>query len=141
MVGLNFYLQIVSIVHTLIVHTLFHLLWMLFIYLCFAGVVSSSPSTTNAGIYEDYPSVMYGPPNRRRLTEQEWEDSKAYWTKHAMSDLVSSPGFSDWITDNADRIRVVSSSSTDEVVGSDSDSTEEIVTGRSSSMLRLFNLW
>ncbi|PKI69171.1 hypothetical protein CRG98_010438 [Punica granatum] len=101
------------------------------------GVVS--PSSEARKNHPDYYSVLHKNPNRKKLSEQEWEDSKAHWTREAVSDLVSSPEFADWVIDHADRIRVVSSDS-DEAVGSDSDSTNE-VTAKSSNRLSLFSFW
>ncbi|KAI6697017.1 hypothetical protein NL676_017136 [Syzygium grande] len=88
----------------------------------------------------DYYSTLHRAPNRKKYTEQEWEDSKAYWTKQAMSELVSSPDFTDWIIEHADRIQITSGNGSDEAVGSDSDSTNE-ATLNSSNGFKLFNLW
>ncbi|KAK4787799.1 hypothetical protein SAY86_011632 [Trapa natans] len=89
-----------------------------------------------------YYSVIHKKPNRKKLSEQDWEDSKAYWTRHAVSDLVSSPEFADWIIDHADRIRVISNESLEEKVHvcSDSDSTNEVI-ARSSNRFSPFNFW
>ncbi|XP_030517609.2 uncharacterized protein LOC115731119 [Rhodamnia argentea] len=86
----------------------------------------------------DYYSTLHKTPNRKRYTEQEWEDSKAHWTRQAMSELASSPEFTDWIIEHADRIRITSGNSSHEAVGSDSDSTSE-ATLNSSNGFKLFN--
>lgn len=104
-----------------------------------AGVISRSAEASSRH-RQDYYSVLHKTPNRKKLSKQEWEDSKAYWTRQAMSDLVSSPDFADWVVDHADRIRVVSSESSEEPVASDSDSTDE-VTARSSNRFSLFSFW
>lgn len=103
-----------------------------------AGVVS--PPAEARRNHQDYYSVFHKTPNRKKFSEQEWEDSKAHWTRQAVSDLVSSPEFADWVIDHADRIRVVSSESSEEAVGSDSDSTEE-VTAKSSNRISPFSFW
>lgn len=88
----------------------------------------------------DYYSTLHKTPNRKKYTEQEWEDSKAHWTRQAMSELASSPEFTDWIIEHADRIQITSGNNSDEAVRSDSDSTNE-ATLNSSNGFRLFNFW
>lgn len=91
-----------------------------------AGVVSSSVGARRN--CPDYCPVLDKILDRRKFSEQEWEDSKAHWTRQAVSDLVSSPEFTDWAIDHADRIKFVSSDSSDEAVGSDSGPTDEVTT-------------
>lgn len=88
----------------------------------------------------DYYSTLHKTPNRKKYTEQEWEDSKAHWTRQAMSELASSPEFTDWIIEHADRIQITSGNNSDEAVRSDSDSTNE-ATLNSSNGFKLFNFW
>ncbi|KAI4386625.1 hypothetical protein MLD38_004542 [Melastoma candidum] len=85
-----------------------------------------SPSSSGSrGDKQHYYSVLHKTPNRKRFTKEEWEESKSQWTREAMSGLVSSPEFADWIIEHAGRIRVSSGDSSDEEeLCSDSDSTD-----------------
>ncbi|KAI4381602.1 hypothetical protein MLD38_007662 [Melastoma candidum] len=81
-------------------------------------------SSESRGDDQDYYSVLHKTPDRKRFTEEEWKESKSQWTREAMSGLVSSPEFADWIIEHANRIRVSSGDSSDEEeLCSSSDST------------------
>ncbi|KAK4787938.1 hypothetical protein SAY86_011771 [Trapa natans] len=100
------------------------------------GVVSSTAGARRRG--QDYYSVFHKTLNRK-FSEQEWKDSKTHWTRQAVSTMIASPEFSDWVIDHADRIRVVSSDSPDEAC-SESGSSEEVTTRRGSIFSR-FSVW
>ncbi|KAK4850436.1 hypothetical protein QYF36_006705 [Acer negundo] len=89
------------------------------------GVVtpSSRDGIINQG---DYYSTFHETRKRRRFTKQEWEDFTRESTREAVADLASSPEFTDWIIERADRIKILpSDDSSDESMGSESDSTDE----------------
>lgn len=74
---------------------------------------------------------------KRKFTKQEWEDFTRESTRQAVAELTASPEFTDWIIDHADRIKLLPSDSSDESVGSETDSTDENAAGRSNGF-RLF---
>lgn len=96
---------------------------------------SSGKGILNQG---DYYSVFHKTGNRKRFTKQEWEDFTQESTREAVAELATSPEFTDWIIENADRIKLLPSESS-EVMGSESDSTDENVAA-SNSGFRFFGL-
>lgn len=64
---------------------------------------------------------------KRKMSKKEWEEFTRESTREAMVELTSSPEFSEWIIDNADRIQIRADDSSDETIGSGSDSTDETV--------------
>jgi len=109
------------------------------IHLSVAGVVSpfsgisSQSSGTQAGL--DYYSTFHKTRNRKKFTKQEWDEFTRESTKQALAEWAASPEFTDWIVEHADRIQVLPSESSDETMGSESDSTDR----GSRSGFRLFN--
>ncbi|KAH7571658.1 hypothetical protein JRO89_XS04G0112500 [Xanthoceras sorbifolium] len=93
------------------------------------GVVTPS---SHDGIInqEDFYSTFHRTGKRRRFTKQEWEDFTRESTREAVAELASSPEFTDWIIEHADRIKLVpSEDSSDESMGSEADSTDENLFG------------
>ncbi|KAK6944554.1 NEMP family [Dillenia turbinata] len=88
------------------------------------GLTSQSPSTV-AQDHHDYYSTFHKTPTRKRFTKKEWERFTRNSTRQAVSELASSPEFTDWIIEHADRIQLLPDESSDEAIGSGSDSTEE----------------
>jgi hypothetical protein len=76
--------------------------------------------------------------NRKKFTKKEWDDFTRESTQQAISEWASSPEFSNWMIENADRIQLLPSESSDETMASGSDSTDEIVAG-SSRQFSFFN--
>ncbi|WMV09306.1 hypothetical protein MTR67_002691 [Solanum verrucosum] len=72
----------------------------------------------------EYYSTFHKTPNRKRFSPKEWEDFTQESTKEAVAELASSPEFTDWIIKHADRIQLLQEESSDESVGSGSDSTD-----------------
>ncbi|KAL1352366.1 hypothetical protein HN51_016352 [Arachis hypogaea] len=107
------------------------------------GVVSLSPtpsitphsSGSRAG--QDYYSTFHKTRNRKKFTKNEWDEFTQDSTRQAISELVASPEFTDWIIDHADRIKLLPTASSDEEMGSESDSTEV----GSETRCRIFNWW
>ena len=87
--------------------------------------------------WQDHYSTFHETPNRKKYTKQEWEDFSQESTRQGLAELASSPEFTDWIIKNADRIQLRSDHSSDETVGSGSDSTDEQAV-ESSNGIRLF---
>lgn len=75
----------------------------------------------------DYYSTFHKTGKGKRFTEQEWEDFTRDSTRQAVAELAASPEFTDWIIEHADRIKLLSSESSEEALGSESDSTDENV--------------
>ncbi|KAF5178984.1 transmembrane protein [Thalictrum thalictroides] len=84
------------------------------------GLVLPSPNVLN----QDYYSTFHKTPKRKNFSRREWEDFTRESTKQAMAELASSPEFTDWIVENADRIRLDPDQSSDET-GNGSDSSED----------------
>uniref|UniRef100_A0A9I9DTM3 Nuclear envelope integral membrane protein 1 n=1 Tax=Cucumis melo TaxID=3656 RepID=A0A9I9DTM3_CUCME len=58
-----------------------------------------------------YPSTFHSTPERRKFSKDEWEKFTKDSTKKALEGLVSSPDFSSWLVDRADRISITPQSS------------------------------
>lgn len=92
--------------------------------LAVAGVISRH-KTRGIRNQQDYYSTFHKTPSRKKFSKKDWEDFTRESTRQAMGDMVSSPEFTDWIVEHADRIQVLPDDSSDETIGSGSDSTEE----------------
>ena len=103
--------------------------------LCITGVVSPFSGTKNQ---PEYYSTFHSVRNRKKFTKKEWDDFTRESTQQAISEWASSPEFSNWMIENADRIQLLPSESSDETMASGSDSTDEIVAG-SSRQFSFFN--
>ncbi|KAK1295663.1 hypothetical protein QJS10_CPB15g02129 [Acorus calamus] len=59
----------------------------------------SSPQqvTTNDFLHEHYPSIIHNTPDRRRFTQEEWDEFTHDSTQQALADLASTPQFVDWL--------------------------------------------
>ncbi|KAI3472424.1 hypothetical protein Pfo_029545 [Paulownia fortunei] len=92
---------------------------------------SKSPSQ---GYYksQDYYSTFHRTPNRKKFSKEEWKDFTEESTRQAVAEWASSPEFTDWIIKHADRIQLQPEGSSDESIGSGSDSTDENVAQSSS---------
>lgn len=103
------------------------------------GVVSPSsgvsPQSSGTPLGRDYYSTFHKTSNRKKFTKEEWDDFTRESTKQALAEWAASPEFTDWIIDHADRIQLLPSESSDETMGSESDSTEV----GSGNGFRLFN--
>jgi len=97
-----------------------------------SGISSQSPGTHMG---QDYYSTFHKTRNRKKFTKQEWDEFTRESTKQALAEWAASPEFTDWIVEHADRIKVLPSESSDETMGSESDSTDV----GSGSGFRLFN--
>lgn len=91
-----------------------------------AGVISPSFGTKNQ---QEYYSTFHNMRNRKKFTREEWDDFTRESTLQAMAEWAASPEFSDWMIENADRIQLLPSESSDQVMGSESDSTDDNVKG------------
>ncbi|KAF8396312.1 hypothetical protein HHK36_017927 [Tetracentron sinense] len=91
------------------------------------GMVLSSPSKGTHR--QDYYSTFHKTPTRKRFSKKGWEDFTRESTREAMSELASSPEFTDWIIEHADKIQLLPDNSSDDSMGSGSDSSEETGSG------------
>ncbi|KAK9290345.1 hypothetical protein L1049_008512 [Liquidambar formosana] len=95
-----------------------------------------SPSGTKK--QQDYYSTFHKTPERKKFSKKEWDDFTQESTRQAVAELASSPEFTDWIIENADRVKLLPDASSDESIGSGSDSTHE--TGvESANRMKLFS--
>lgn len=99
------------------------------------GVISPSVGSTNQQVYY---SSFHKVEDRKKFTKQEWDDFTRESTRQAIAEWASSPEVSDWMIENSDRIKLLPSESSDEALGSESDSTDENV-GQSRGGFRLFS--
>ncbi|KAJ1409104.1 NEMP family [Sesbania bispinosa] len=99
------------------------------------GVVSPpsgiSPQSSGTQIERDYYSTFHNTRNRKKFTKSEWDEFTRESTRQALAEWASSPEFTDWIIEHADRIKLLPSENS----GSESDSTEV----GSGNGYRLFN--
>ncbi|XP_054803074.1 uncharacterized protein LOC129306481 isoform X2 [Prosopis cineraria] len=72
----------------------------------------------------DYYSTFHRTGNRKKFTKKEWDDFTRESTRQALSEWASSPEFTEWIVEHADRIQLLPSASSDETEGSESDSSD-----------------
>ncbi|KAJ1409116.1 NEMP family [Sesbania bispinosa] len=103
------------------------------------GVVSPpsgiSPQSSGTQTERDYYSTFHKTRNRKKFTKKEWDEFTRESTKQALAEWAASPEFTDWIIEHADRIKLLPSESSDQTMGSESDSTEV----GSGNGFRLFN--
>lgn len=90
------------------------------------------PSPQVSSSSKDYYSTFHKTPYKKRLSKEEWRHFTDESTREAVADLVASPEFTDWIIKNADRIQLQQEDSSDELVESGSDSTDENIAQSSS---------
>ncbi|XP_050370528.1 uncharacterized protein LOC126788565 [Argentina anserina] len=90
------------------------------------GVVSPSFSTCNQ---HEYYSTFHKMRSRKKFTKKEWDDFTRESTRQALAEWAASPEFTNWVIEHADRIKILPNDSSDETVGSESDSTDENVVG------------
>lgn len=92
------------------------------------GVVSQSSGissqSSGAQMGQDYYSTFHKTRNRKKFTKNEWDEFTRESTRQALAEWAASPEFTDWIVEHADRIKVLPSESSDETMGSESDSTD-----------------
>ena len=81
---------------------------------------------------QDYYSTFHKTRNRKKFTKKAWDDFTRDSTRHALAEWASTPEFTDWIMEHADRIQLLPSESSDETVDSESHSTNENVVGSGS---------
>ncbi|KAK9155020.1 hypothetical protein Sjap_002500 [Stephania japonica] len=96
------------------------------------GLVLSSPSN-GAMVQKDYYSTFHRTPMRKRFSKKEWDEFTQESTRQALAEWASSPEFTDWIVDNADRVRITQSNS-DDSMGCGSDSSDETVVDNGSGL-------
>ncbi|KAJ7971948.1 Nuclear envelope integral membrane protein [Quillaja saponaria] len=87
------------------------------------GLISPSSGTQ---IQQDYYSTFHNTRNRKKFTKEEWEDFTRESTRQALAEWAATPEFTDWFVEHADRIQLHPSESSDEAVGSESDSTDDV---------------
>ncbi|KZV40876.1 hypothetical protein F511_22815 [Dorcoceras hygrometricum] len=82
-----------------------------------------SPSTVNVRDPSTYYSTFHKTPDEKKFSEEGWKEFTEASTRQAMAELASSPEFTEWIMTNADRIKLHHGDSSEESIGSGSDST------------------
>ncbi|KAJ8763189.1 hypothetical protein K2173_025574 [Erythroxylum novogranatense] len=89
------------------------------------GLISPSgrPQATEQ---RDYYSTFHKTSKRKKFSKKEWDDFTRESTRQAVAEWAASPEVTTWIIENADRIQLLPSDcSSEETVGSESDSTGE----------------
>lgn len=90
---------------------------------------STARGKTNSPAYF---STFHRTPDRKKFSKEEWKDFTDESTRQAVAELASSPEFTDWVIKHADRIQLNPEVSSDESIGSGSDSTDANVAQSSS---------
>jgi hypothetical protein len=100
-----------------------------FLFLALAGLVS--PSSHSATVdKQDYYSTFHKTPKQKKFAKKQREDFTRESTHQAVAEWAASLEVTNWIIKNADRIQLLPSDySSEEMVGSESDSTGETVAG------------
>ncbi|XP_011034290.1 PREDICTED: uncharacterized protein LOC105132460 [Populus euphratica] len=92
------------------------------------GVVSPSSHLATVD-KQDYYSTFHKN-LKRKFTKKQWEDFTRESTHEAVMEWAASPEVTNWIINNADRIQLLPSNyGSEEMVGSESDSTDASVAG------------
>lgn len=63
---------------------------------------------------ELHPSIIHTTPERRKYSAAEWDAFTKKSTEKALEELVASPDFGKWLSNNADRISVTPSTKTEQ---------------------------
>ncbi|KAH9318219.1 hypothetical protein KI387_019988, partial [Taxus chinensis] len=74
----------------------------------------------------EYYSTFHTTPERKHFSKEEWEEFTKDSTRKAVRELVSTPEFTEWALDNADRITIGPADSREDVYYSDNDSKDGI---------------
>ncbi|KAH8480794.1 hypothetical protein H0E87_030883, partial [Populus deltoides] len=90
-----------------------------------------SPSSHSATVdKQDYYSTFHKTPKQKKFAKKQREDFTRESTHQAVAEWAASLEVTNWIIKNADRIQLLPSDySSEEMVGSESDSTGETVAG------------
>ncbi|XP_068636252.1 uncharacterized protein [Aristolochia californica] len=91
---------------------------------------SSSPSKETTVHKQDYYSTFHKTPSRKRFSKREWEEFTEQSTREALAEWASSPELADWVTENADRIKVAPGECSDDGTASSSGTFKETAEGR-----------
>ncbi|GLJ49047.1 hypothetical protein SUGI_1034640 [Cryptomeria japonica] len=92
----------------------------------------NTPSSYAEFDEQEYYSTFHETPARKHFSKKEWEDFTKFSTRKALRDLASSPEFTEWSLDNADRIMISPADSRKDRYYSDSDSEDSTEEERSS---------
>lgn len=109
-----------------------------FLSLSLAGLVSP-PAHPGTMDHQDHYSTFHKTKKQKKFTKKQWQDFTKESTRQAMAEWAASPEVTNWLIENADRIQLLpSDSGSEDLVGSESDSTDENVIG-SGRRFGLFN--
>ncbi|GJW81509.1 F-box domain containing protein [Tanacetum coccineum] len=86
--------------------------------------VMREPNSGSTRNQHDFYSTFHKTPNRKKFSEEEWEEFTEDSTRQAVAQLASSPEFTDWVIRSADRIKLLPEDSSDDLDESGSDSTD-----------------
>ncbi|CAN1312698.1 hypothetical protein LINPERPRIM_LOCUS28723 [Linum perenne] len=105
------------------------------------GLVTSSPNAHASPLaQQDYYSTFHKTAKRKKYTKKEWDEFTRESTKEAMKEWASSPEVASWLINNADRIQLLPSDcSSEEITGSESDSTGGIDSSNKGALSCLFS--
>ncbi|KAJ9540470.1 hypothetical protein OSB04_026976 [Centaurea solstitialis] len=88
--------------------------------------VSPLTNSGSIGSQHDVYSTFHKTPNRKKFSKKEWEEFTEESTRQSVAELASSREFTDWVIENADRIKLLPADCSEDVDASgSSDSTDE----------------
>uniref|UniRef100_A0A7N0TVE4 Uncharacterized protein n=1 Tax=Kalanchoe fedtschenkoi TaxID=63787 RepID=A0A7N0TVE4_KALFE len=102
------------------------------------GIISPSSSRQTTSVERDHYSTFHKTPRRKKFSRREWEEFTEESTRKAMAELASSPEFTEWIMENANRITLRSDDSS---IESEADSSNETVVGNENNMINQIIRW
>ncbi|KAL9675867.1 hypothetical protein QQ045_004075 [Rhodiola kirilowii] len=102
------------------------------------GFTSPSYSRQRTSVERDHYSIFHKTPGRKKFSKREWEEFTEESTRLAMAEMASSPEFTEWIIENANRITLRSDDSSCE---SEADSSNETVVASGNNMIDQLLKW
>lgn len=91
--------------------------------------VSPLTNSGSTGSQRDVYSTFHKTPNRKKFSKKEWEEFTEESTRRSVAELASSPEFTDWVINNADRIKLLPEDCSEDVDASGSSDECEQRTG------------
>ncbi|KAD3337440.1 hypothetical protein E3N88_32960 [Mikania micrantha] len=88
------------------------------------GIMVTTGDRGSTGSQHDFYSTFHKTPNRKKFSKEEWKEFTEESTRESVAELASSPEFTDWMINNANRIKLLpDNGSEDDVSRSDDDAS------------------
>nr|XP_043610849.1 uncharacterized protein LOC122582510 [Erigeron canadensis] len=87
------------------------------------GIINASVDRGSPGSQQDFYSTFHKTPNRKKFSKKEWVEFTEKSTRESVAELASTPEFTEWMINNANRIKLLPNNGSDDD-GSGSDSTD-----------------